>query len=92
MTFPRFEEDCMRDPLSNLDAHKSTGPNGMNPGVLRELADVIAEPLSIIFKTSWRTGEVLENWRKAIVTPVFKKIRRPHGTTGHSASPPSMEK
>jgi len=70
------EEDCVRDHLSNLNVHKSMGPNGMHPRVLRELADVIAEPLSIIFERSWRTGEVPEDWRKATVTPIFKKGRK----------------
>jgi len=44
--------------------------------VLRELADVIAEPLFIIFERSWRTGEVPEDWRKANVTPIFKKGKK----------------
>jgi len=44
--------------------------------VLRELADVIAEPLSIVFERSWRTGEVPEDWRKASVTSVFKKGKK----------------
>ncbi|GAB0206646.1 mitochondrial enolase superfamily member 1 [Grus japonensis] len=44
----------------------------MDPQVLRELADVIARLVSIIFKRSWRTGEVPKDWRKANVTPVFK--------------------
>jgi len=44
--------------------------------VLRELADVIFEPLSIIFERSWRTGEVPEDWRKASVTPIFKKGKK----------------
>jgi len=44
--------------------------------VLRELADVIAEPLSIIFERSWRTGEMPEDWRKANVIPIFKKGKK----------------
>jgi len=33
----------------------------------------MSEPLSIIFARSWRIGVVSEDWRKANVTPVFKK-------------------
>jgi len=29
--FPLVEEDCMRDQLRNLDAHKSMGPDGTHP-------------------------------------------------------------
>jgi len=73
--FPLVEEDCVRDCLSDLDVHKSMGPNGMHPRVLRELADVVAEPLSI-FERSWRTGEAPEDWRKASVTPIFQKGKK----------------
>jgi len=73
---PLVEEDYVRDHVSNMDAPKSMGANGMHPQVLRELADVIAEPLSIVFERSWRTGEVPEDWRKASVTPVFKKSKK----------------
>jgi len=44
--------------------------------VLRELTDVIAEPLSIVSERSWRTGEVPEDWRKTNVTPIFKKGKK----------------
>ncbi|KAK4810939.1 hypothetical protein QYF61_013354 [Mycteria americana] len=48
----------------------------MHPRLLRELADVIARPLLIIFDRSWRLGEVPEDWRKANVTPIFEKGKK----------------
>jgi len=66
----------VRDCLGDLNVHKSMGPDGMHPQVLRELADVIAEALSIIFERSRRTGKVSEDWRKANVTPIFKKGKK----------------
>jgi len=74
--FPLVKEDCVRDGFRKLDDHKSMGPEGMHARVLRELADVIAEPLSIIFERSWRTEEVPEDWRKANVSPIFKKCKK----------------
>ena len=44
--------------------------------VLRELAEVIAKLLSIIYQYSWSTGEVPEDWRLASVTPIYKKGRK----------------
>ena len=44
--------------------------------MLRELADVVAKPLSIILWQSWLTENVLANWRLANVMPIFKKGRK----------------
>ncbi|KFV79947.1 hypothetical protein N308_11790, partial [Struthio camelus australis] len=73
---PLVEEDCVTDHLGKLDTHRSMDPDGMHPRVLRELADVIARPLSIILERSWRSGEVPEDWKKACVSPVFKKGKK----------------
>ncbi|CAM5135987.1 unnamed protein product [Eretmochelys imbricata] len=40
------------------------------------MADVIAEPLAIIFENSWQSGEVLDDWKKANVVPIFKKGKK----------------
>ncbi|CAM4576771.1 unnamed protein product, partial [Caretta caretta] len=63
----------VQDYLEKLDEHKSMGPDVLHPRVLKELAGVIAEPLSITFENSWRSGELLDDWKKANVVPIFKK-------------------
>jgi len=52
------------------------GLDGVHPRVLKDLAEVVAEPLSIIFKMSWLSGEVPDNWRKGPVTPILRKGAR----------------
>ena len=59
--------------LLHLDCHKSMGLDRLHPRVLRELAGVIAELLSVIYQCSWLSAEVPEDWRLADVTPIYKK-------------------
>ncbi|TRZ25692.1 hypothetical protein HGM15179_001411 [Zosterops borbonicus] len=68
-----IQEEAVREQLRCLDIHKSVGPDGIHPRVMRELADELAKPLSIIYNQSWLTGEVLEDWKLASVTPIHKK-------------------
>ncbi|KAK4815820.1 hypothetical protein QYF61_007429, partial [Mycteria americana] len=70
---PIIQGEMVSDLLHGLDIHKFVGPDEIHPRVLKELADVLTKPLSIIYQQSWLTGEVPADWRLVNVTPIFKK-------------------
>ncbi|KFP53461.1 hypothetical protein N323_02953, partial [Cathartes aura] len=70
---PFVDTEVVRDQLHQLNVHKSTGPDGIHPRALKELADVIAGPLLIICQRSWEPGEVSADWKLATIIPVYKK-------------------
>ena len=47
-----IDEEMVLDLLQKLYNHKSMGPDGLHPRVLREFMDVVPKPLSIIFQQS----------------------------------------
>jgi len=73
---PIIQEEALNDLLCHLDAYMSMGLDGIHPRVLKELAEELAKPFSIIYQQSWQIGEVPDDWRIANVTPIYKKGRK----------------
>ncbi|KAK4811050.1 hypothetical protein QYF61_015754 [Mycteria americana] len=76
---PIIQGEMVSDLLHHLDTHKSMGPDEIHPRVLKELADVLTKPLSIIYQQSWLTGEKGQkedpgNYRPVSLTSVPGKL------------------
>ncbi|KFQ69461.1 hypothetical protein N335_07761, partial [Phaethon lepturus] len=70
---PIIQGEMISDLLHHFDTHKSMGTDGTHPRVLKELAEVLNKPFSMIYQQSWLTREVPDDWRLANVTPIYKK-------------------
>lgn len=56
--FPFVDTGILRDRLYQLNDHKSVGSDRIHPRVLKELVDLTAGPLLIIYQRSWESGVV----------------------------------
>jgi len=73
MELPYIDCNLVEKHLKDLKVSKTPGPDGIHPRVLKELASVLAIPLTKIFQSSLDTGSVPQSWKLANMTPIFKK-------------------
>ena len=59
--------------LGKLNIHKASGPDDLNARVLKEYSAEISPLLAFIFIESLAQGTVPDDWRRANVSPVYKK-------------------
>ena len=62
----------VKDILSKLDINKATGVDGISARILKECAQELSPPLTLLFNLSFRSGKVPSLWKKANITPVHK--------------------
>jgi hypothetical protein len=62
--------------LKDLDPNKAAGPDNISPKFLKLVAVELAPALTTLYRASLKQGTVPSDWKKANVTPVFKKGER----------------
>ncbi|CAG4978252.1 unnamed protein product [Parnassius apollo] len=67
-----FTQRSVRKTLLSLDIHKSSGPDGITPIVLRTCAPELAPVLTRLFRYSYSLGVVPKSWKTAYVHPIPK--------------------
>ena len=64
--------DKVKKKLQKLKASKCAGPDGFHPRVLRDCADSLAFPLTLIFNKSLQEAHLPPPWKEANVKALYK--------------------
>ena len=59
--------------LKSVNPHKATGPDGIPPYLIKELAQELAPIFRILFQASVDQGTIPQDWKKAYIIPIYKK-------------------
>ena len=72
----KISKDRIRKKILSLNIAKSPGPDRIHPRLLKELAEIILEPLEKMFNLSLQSSKVPEEWKIGEISAIFKKGNR----------------
>ncbi len=72
--------------LANLSTDKACGVDMVHPLALKNCAESVATPLTLIYSESFAKGELPIQWRAANITPLFKKGNKLNASNNRSVS------
>ena len=76
VNFLIITEAMVFEEIRALNPNKSCGPDDVSPLMLINLAEYIAGPLSLLMNKTLHLGILPSDWKKAYVSPIFKKGAR----------------
>ena len=68
-----FTASQIKSKLLQLKESAAPGPDMLWPRVLKCLADVLSDPLALIYTRCLEEGTVPADWKRANITPIYKK-------------------
>ena len=76
LTSLRIVLEQVRKEILSLNVNKSCGPDEISPLLLIQLVDYVADPLTLLMNVSLSQGVLPQDWKKAFVSPIYKKGAR----------------
>jgi hypothetical protein len=71
-----IDVELVRKEIILLNVNKSCGPDEISPLMLIKLIDFVAGPLTMLMNASLKGGALPLDWKKAFVSPIYKKGAR----------------
>ena len=71
-----FTRGKIREKIKGLKTNSATGPDGISVKLLQTACEELLEPLLILYESSLNSGTVPSVWKRAVVTPIFKKGKK----------------
>ena len=68
-----FNVALIKSYIKDLKKSNSSGPDGITVTLLQGVSNSISVPLACLFRKSMQEGIVPQDWKDAIVVPIFKK-------------------
>ena len=71
--FIKIECSGINKLLKDLDLSKAAGPNKLLARYLKLIANELTPSLFLLFSASMKQESIPSDWKKAMITPIFKK-------------------
>jgi Reverse transcriptase (RNA-dependent DNA polymerase) len=68
-----FTPEAIYGVAKQIKSKTSRDPDGFNSSLIKKLIPALSLPLSLIFNSFMSTGKLPSAWKRAIVTPIYKK-------------------
>ena len=71
-------EEKVNELLKSVNVNKSTGPDNLHPRLLKELANSLTSPITVLFNYTLTHGVLPKDWKLGQVSPIYKKGSKKH--------------
>ena len=68
-----FSKAAVTSAIRKLKSNLSSGPDGLPPQLFKRSCSSIAGPLAMMFTQMMSVSAVPDDWKAAIIVPVYKK-------------------